>query len=487
MQTCLLFYLSILMINETHLKNWIEETFDELTGHLASYVEIPSVATPSDGDYPFGIQCYRMLSFIEKLAQSYELKTSCFDRQVVTAIKSGSKGSHVIGIACHGDVVPALGRWERDPFTLWQKGQWLVGRGSTDNKGATLVALWALRYLQEQQIPITSDIMLLVGSAEEIGMADMRHWASHHKRPDFTLVPDAGFPLCYGEKGRIALNLTHTLGKTNLCLFKSDNFANSVAAHAQAHLEVEAEGESLLHALSSVKHIKAYSKDSRTVVVESFGLARHSAFPEEGRDAIGILAQALLHTKAVSGEQAIQLLTFIANSTEDFYGTGLGISCEDDISGKLTAVLTNIESEEGELSISFDIRYPVTIEGNSLIKRLEAMLANKNFTEVGIAHSPKSLAEITPLFDTLTTIANSVHGTNDQPYTMGGGTYARILQPAVAYGLGTPSLPNDPPFPPGEGRAHQANESVFIPRLKKGIEIYVKALIAIDRYLQGET
>ncbi len=475
------------MINETHLKNWIEETFDELTDHLASYIAIPSVAHPSEGEYPFGVECDRMLSFIETLMQSYGLATSCFDRQVVTAKQSGSGGKHTIGIACHGDVVPAQGPWERDPFTLWQKEEWLVGRGATDNKGATLVGLWALRYLKEQQIPIANDIMLLVGSAEEIGMADMRHWVAHNKKPDFTLVPDAGFPLCYGEKGRIVLQLARCLGTTNLRFFGTDNYANSVAGHAQALLEIDEADEQLLDALNAIEHITAYRKDQGTIAVESSGLARHSAFPEESRDAIGLLARALLHTEAVTGDEAVQLLTFIVQSTEDFYGTGLGIFCEDEPSGKLTAVLTTANTDEHILSIGFDIRYPVTYEGEELIALLERTIAPERFETVQIDHSPKSLAEITPLIHALTAIANSVHNTDDKPYTMGGGTYARVLQPAVAYGLGTPSLVNEPPFPPGEGRAHQANEAVYIPRLKKGIEIYVKALIAIDRYLQGDT
>ena len=65
---------------------------------------------------------------------------------------------------------------------------------------------------------------------------------------------------------------------------------------------------------------------------------------------------------------------------------------------------------------------------------------------------------------------------------MAGGTYARLMQKAVAFGMGSPNGNAIPPFPPGQGRAHQRNESVEIERMRKGFLIYVRAL----RYLDEE-
>lgn len=473
------------MLNEQHLKTWIEETFDQLVAHLSDFVAIPSVAEPGKDGLPYGPACAQMLSFIEALIAEQSLDTECFEGQIVIGTKTGRRGKTSIGIACHGDVVPAQGPWERDPFTLWQKGDWLVGRGATDNKGATLVALWAIRYLREANIPLNSDIKLLVGSAEEIGMPDMERFVCVHDRPTFTLVPDAGFPVCYGEKGRIGLSMTTQLGETNLLNFGSDNFSNSVAAHALARIAIGSDVASQLARLNELDHIDATIEEG-VLIIHSHGLARHSAFPEKGRDAIGQLARALLLAGAVEGEDARRALAFIADSTVDVHGSGLGIARRDDESGPLTAVLSTASTDAGTLTIGFDIRYPVTFEGDPIIRTLKDAASRHGFEISALEHSPKSRTPVTPLVEELCSIANSVHQTDDRPYTMGGGTYARKLQPAVAYGLGTPSIPITPPFPVGEGRAHQANEAVYIPRLKRGIEIYVKALITIDHYLTGE-
>ncbi len=473
------------MLNEEHLKSWIEESFDALLSCLSAFVAIPSVASPQADGYPYGEACDRMLSWIEALMTESALSTQRIDGQLVIGTKAGRRGGHSIGIACHGDVVPAQGTWENDPFTLWQNGPWLVGRGATDNKGATLVALWAIRYLTEAGITLDGDIKLIVGSAEEIGMPDMAHYVANYPIPTFTLVPDAGFPVCYGEKGRIGFALSLPLGATNLLFFGSDNFANSVASHATARLAFCDDIHAALAALNQIEHIEA-TVDNGVLLIQSHGLGRHSAFPEEGRDAIGQLARALVATDLITGQQAREAIAFIADATIDFHGSGLTIAAHDQMSGPLTAVLSTATTDSGVLAIGFDIRYPVSADGEAIIAILSQKARTAQATITRFEHSPKSLVEITPLIEELCAIANSVHGTDDRPYTMGGGTYARLLKNAVAYGLGTPSIPIAPPFPAGQGRAHQANEAVYIPRLKKGIEIYVKALIAIDHHLRNE-
>ena len=52
----------------------------------------------------------------------------------------------------------------------------------------------------------------------------------------------------------------------------------------------------------------------------------------------------------------------------------------------------------------------------------------------------------------------------------------------IAYGMGSPLGNATPPFPQGQGRAHQRNESVHIERMKNGFLIYTEAL----EYLDGE-
>ena len=91
--------------------------------------------------------------------------------------------------------------------------------------------------------------------------------------------------------------------------------------------------------------------------------------------------------------------------------------------------------------------------------------------------------ELTSDIMALNEIADSVYGSDRKPYIMAGGTYAREMQPAVAFGMGSPLGNATPPFPQGQGRAHQRNESVQIERMRNGFIIYVRSLVYLDKEL----
>lgn len=473
-------------IQQTEIDAWIEKKFPEFIQILEKFVSIPSVAKPGKDGFPFGKACDEMLLFMQEQMNQIGLETDMVDSQVVIGKLSGTDDCKTIGIACHGDVVPATGIWIDDPFTLKQHGDWLTGRGTTDNKGATLATLFAIRYLKEHHIQLTSNVNLYVGSAEEIGMPDFAHLSTCRKLPDFTLVPDAGFPVCYGEKGRITLSVEKELLDSNLLSFETDNFSNSVASSAVATISLLEDFNKLAETLKQNEQIHAHLMgDSGVLEIHCLGKGKHSASPDGGVDAIGCLARVLDRYCALSGNTK-EIMSFIGLVTTDFHGIGMGIPFEDTESGKLTCVLTNIHVSEAKISLSFDIRYPITSDAVLIETRLGKLFTLQGFVVTDMIHTPKAFQELSPMIWKLCDIANKEHGTNDEPYIMGGGTYARLMQPAVAYGLGTPSIGIDPPFPSGNGRAHQPNESVYIPRLKKGISIYIKALKAIDEFFTDQ-
>jgi len=473
------------MIDENEIDIWIEHVILDFLDILAKFVAIPSIAKQNTDGFPFGRACADMLTFIENEMLKIGLESDNVGQQVVIGSLPGigEKGSSkTIGIACHGDVVPPDGVWETDPFKLHSIDNWLIGRGVTDNKGATVVALFALRYLNEHKIKLRNRVNLYVGSAEEIGMPDMDYLLTQRVLPDFTLVPDAGFPVCYGEKGRIHCKIAKKLETTNLVSFETSNFENSVAGSAIATFVPLAPVEDVLAKLSSIDNISFEETNGHLISIKFFGLAKHSASPDGGIDAIGSLARLLISCCLISGD-GIETLAWIGKVSSDFHGKGMGVPLEDSESGKITTVLTAIRFLEQELHLEFDIRYPVSANALELISTLKLGFTHEGFLISQLRHSPKALVELSPLIWDLCDLANQTYGTKDVPYIMGGGTYARKMQPAVAYGLGVPSIPLNIPFPPGNGRAHQPNEAVYLPRLKKAIKIYIQALIIVDKYL----
>jgi succinyl-diaminopimelate desuccinylase len=74
----------------------------------------------------------------------------------------------------------------------------------------------------------------------------------------------------------------------------------------------------------------------------------------------------------------------------------------------------------------------------------------------------------------LNSVCNEVLGASYEPYTMGGGTYARRLPLAAAFG----HLRREKIRPGGGG--HQADECVSIAGLEDMMRVYLSALLRLD-------
>ena len=59
--------------------------------------------------------------------------------------------------------------WTVPPFDLTINGDMVYGRGVLDDKGPTIVALFALKALKDARVPINKRIRLIIGGDEEGG------------------------------------------------------------------------------------------------------------------------------------------------------------------------------------------------------------------------------------------------------------------------------------------------------------------------------
>ena len=427
--------------------DWWESHLDEYIDTLRRYVAFRSVAVPDKDGLPFGRDNLEMLRFMEDQMKGIGMETRIIRDVFAEGKIRGTEGKHSFAVACHGDVVPAEGEWEKDPFSLYVKEDHLVGRGTTDNKGAGIAVLFAYRYLMESGWKPKSDFLLRIGSAEEIGMPDAEIAFRDESMPDLTLVPDSGFPVAYGEKGSIKATI-------------------SLPFSAGRIISIEGGGNA-----SVIDKAIAVTDTGK---VEAEGKGRHPATPEGGEDAMLRLMERL-KDEGFEDEAIESYITLFP----DFYGTGLGIGCGDSESGKLTAVVTEARTEGRTLLCTLSIRLPLSVDAGRIREALEAKGARIESSTSGYRVEPDSL--ITGLND----IANKVYNSSRPPYVMAGGTYARVMQKAVAFGMGSPNGNAEPPFPRGQGRAHQRNESVQIGRMRNGFLIYVEALKYLDEEYDG--
>ena len=114
-----------------------------------------------------------------------------------------------LDILAHLDVVPAGDGWTvTKPFEPVVKDGKIYGRGTADDKGPAVAALYAMRAVNELGIPLKKNVRLILGTDEECGSSDITHYYSVEKEAPMTFSPDASFPVINIEKGRIEGNFT---------------------------------------------------------------------------------------------------------------------------------------------------------------------------------------------------------------------------------------------------------------------------------------
>ena len=109
-----------------------------------------------------------------------------------------------LDILSHLDVVPVSEDWKKtQPFEPLIEGDRIYGRGTSDDKGPAIAALYAMRCVRELGLNLKNGVRLICGSDEECGSADLEYYYSQEQEALYTFSPDADYPLINIEKGRL--------------------------------------------------------------------------------------------------------------------------------------------------------------------------------------------------------------------------------------------------------------------------------------------
>lgn len=209
------------------------------------------------------------------------------------------------------------------------------------------------------------------------------------------------------------------------------------------------------------------------------GNSQHASRPAGAVNANNVLAQALLKAQVLHGK-TLAAIELFEKLTSHYYGEDLGITCEDEMSGKLTCVFTWVRNEGGKLILKPDIRYPVTADQKFLMDTLPQTAEKLGLEILDLSNNPAfSFPLDHPVVEKLIEVPREVLGMPDiPPIVLAGGTYARSLPNAVSFGVTVPDRVRLFGFE--KGGAHQADEYGDIPNLMRSIKVYVRALIGID-------
>jgi len=465
---------------------WIAAHREEYIAEVQGIARIPSVsrADLAQPGAPFGPDCRRVLDYALERGRHYGFATA--DHDGYAGSITWGDFDHSIGVIAHLDVVPVGDGWVYPPFgaTYLPEHDVLIGRGVDDNKGSMVAGLFAMRMLREFGVPMRHGVRLICGTSEETGMQDMAALRQMgHRFPDTSLVPDAGFPVNYAQKGMIDGAITAAC-EGNLLQLDAGSVRNVIPDEATA--VIAADIDAIRAALSSLDEgdaslIEITAAEGGTKIVAR-GKSGHAAFPAGGDNAIGRLARMLNATNLLTGT-AKSAIAALAELTRDANGHSEGVAFSDEPSGELTLVYGVAHLNNGMLTLSVDCRYPVTMDGAALERDLRAAWDKLGFTvkEFDLS-TPFYIPVDDPRVAALQALYKDVTGRDDPPYAMGGGTYSRAVPGAISFGPGMPGTKHDYSafLPEGHGGAHGRDEVLPIDKLLTLSRIYVAALVELD-------
>ena len=92
------------------------------------------------------------------------------------------EGDETLGIFGHMDVVPAGDGWDTDPYEPVIKDGKIFARGSSDDKGPSMAAYYAMKIIKELDLKLSKKVRFVIGSDEESGWGDMAYYFQHEER-----------------------------------------------------------------------------------------------------------------------------------------------------------------------------------------------------------------------------------------------------------------------------------------------------------------
>ncbi len=451
-------------------KPYLRAHADELLESLAALIRIPSVeGTPAE-DAPYGREVARCLQEALALCERLGFRTQHMDHRVGWC--EYGEGEEMIAILGHLDVVPAGDGWtEAEPFSGEVKNGRIYGRGTMDDKGPVVAALYALAALKDAGFAPSRRIRILFGTNEETGCQDMAWYRTHGgEMPVMGFTPDGEYPIINGEKGILNGTFSRTLHQTGayrLLKFEGGTACNVSPAYAAAELSCPAEAAGRIAADQvTVTPIEG------GIRVEAQGVSAHGSTPEQGENAIGRLAQALAQLP-LEGELS-DCMAFLADRIGmETRGESLGLAMRDSLSGELTVNLGVASFVDDTLSLTFSIRYPVTKTCDEVYPRVTRAFTLGGFAETQMHHDaalyvpPKS-----ELIRKLCKVYESETGQKAELKCIGGGTYAKSMPGLVAFG---------PIFPGDEVREHKPDEYMEVERLLQNAEIIAAAIYELAK------
>lgn len=448
-----------------------EQNRDNIVRDISRLVAVPSVEGTPEPGAPFGAGPKAALDKALEIAAELGLSTHNAEGYIGWADTGAiAEDQKFLATITHTDVVPEGNGWDADPYTVRVREGWLLGRGVADDKGPSILCLYALKYLKDSGIALKYPVRALLGANEETNMHDVDYYAAHYPMPTFCFTPDAEFPVCNGEKGGFNGEIVSPkLENGVIADFAGGVARNAVPDRASCTLRVAPEQVRL------TEGVTAEAGPDGTTILRGWGKSGHAAMPAGTVNAISLLVNCLLESGLCTPQEEAYLKVVQAlHAATD--GSGVGIAANDGLFDPLTIIGGTIEMQDGVIRQSFDCRYPTNTNPEKMQAAMEQVCGTAAHLEKLTSRVPFYIAADSPAVQTLITTYNDVTGENKAPFTMGGGTYARHFPYAVSFGPEHTDLA----IPEFAGPMHGANEGAPLDKMIEALKIYILALLRLQ-------
>lgn len=458
---------------ESRIDKFIADNRQNIVNDIAALVNIKSVSQACDNPQaPYGEGCRKVLDKALQMCDQMGFATKNYDYYAGSA--AYGSGEKEIALLGHLDVVPEGDGWSHDPYDMIEKDGYIYGRGVADDKGPTVLGLYAMKCMKELGVQPNYTFRLVMGCSEETGMSDMPHYLAAEKAPTFAFTPDADFPVCIGEKGQLSVAIELAVDGKTITGFTGGTVGNAVCASATVTLQGVSEAD-LGDYDHSVYHVESVEGG---IKLTATGKTAHAAKPEGSINATKLLCEKIAALPQLSDAEK-KAMAVVAEVLKDCHGAGIGVPVEDEVSGKITHINGVDSMKDKVITLKLDIRYPVTFKGDELFPKIEAHVAQAGGKAI-LNHntSPCYKPADTQEIKTLLAAYDHVTGEKGVPYTIGGGTYAKHFDNAVAFGPHFRGMPN--PCGEGKGEEHMPDECNSVDYMMKALKIYVISLIGLN-------
>ena len=269
----------------TIIESRVDSEIDILTLQLQQLIRVPSVSAKKQSTV---MECAKLVSEIMiKSGIKSEILTFDDNSEQIPPIVYGEVGSKsnpngkTILFYNHYDVQPPepIELWDDDPFSGKIDGNFIFGRGASDDKGELITRIKAVEYFLKEVGDVPCNVKFIVEGEEEIGSSHLQEYLTKYRKKfhcdaviwEFGYIDEHERPIIsLGMKGLLCVELNVKCANADL--------------HSSLAVLVENPAWRIVHALKTIRDengtilIKNWHNDIRDFLPEELDCIKQDDF-----------------------------------------------------------------------------------------------------------------------------------------------------------------------------------------------------------------